>query len=119
MISSLANDLRFVARPLRRNPVFAISVSATLALGIGALSSVFSAAYGVLLRPLPYPNGDRLVTLWVDLRANGRAEPEWLSFPDFADWRDNSRSLSAAAAYTGWSATVPGDGNIEPERFPG
>lgn len=116
---SLSNDLRFVGRTLRRNPVFAISVAATLALGIGALSSVFSAVYGVLLRPLSYREPDRLITLWVDLRATGRAEPEWLSFPDFADWRDNSRSLSAAAAYTGWSATVPGDGNTEPERIPG
>ena len=108
MISDLVNDLRFVARTLRRNAVFTLSVSATLALGIGALSSVFSAVYAVLLRPLPYRDADRLVTLWVDLRANGRAEPEWLSFPDFADWRDNSRSLSGAAAYTGWSATIPG-----------
>ena len=99
--------------------VFTLSVSATLALGIGALSAVFSAVYGVLLRPLPYRDAGRLVTLWVDLRANGRAEPEWLSFPDFADWRDNSRSLSGAAAYTGWSATIPGDGNTEPERIPG
>ena len=119
MISSITNDLRFVARALRRNAVFAVSVSATLALGIGALSAVFSAVYAVLLRPLPYRDADRLVTLWVDLRANGRAEPEWLSFPDFADWRDRSRSLAAAAAYTGWSATIPGDGNTEPERIPG
>jgi predicted permease len=119
MISSFISDLRFVARALRRNAVFAVSVSATLALGIGALSAVFSAVYAVLLRPLPYHDAGRLVTLWVDLRANGRAEPEWLSFPDFADWRDRSRSLAAAAAYTGWSATIPGDGNTEPERIPG
>ena len=119
MISALFNDLRLVARTLRRNAVFTLSVSATLALGIGALSSVFSAVYGVLVRPLPYADPDRLITLWVDLRVNGRAEPEWLSFPDFADWRDQSRSLVSAAAYTGWAATVPGDGNVEPERIPG
>ena len=119
MTSTLATDLRFVVRTLRRNPVFALTVSATLALGIGALSAVFSAVYAVLLRPLPYRDADRLVTLWVDLRATGRAEPEWLSFPDFADWRDQSRSLTGAAAYGGWTATVPGDGSAEPERVPG
>jgi putative ABC transport system permease protein len=119
MLSSLAHDLRFVFRTLNRNRVFTVAVSLTLAVGIGALSAVFSAVYGVLVRPLPYRDPDRRVTLWVDLRASGRAEPEWLSFPDFADWREQSRSLSAAAAYTGWAATVPGDGNTEPERIPG
>jgi predicted permease len=119
MLASLAHDLRFVFRTLNRNRVFTVAVAATLALGIGALSAVFSAVYGVLVRPLPYHDPDRLVTLWIDLRASGRAEPEWLSFPDYADWREQSRSLSSAAAYTGWAATVPGDGNTEPERIPG
>jgi predicted permease len=119
MFTTLAQTVRFALRGLRRNLPFTISVAATLALAIGALSAVFSATYGVLLRPLPYRDADRLVTLWVDLRASGRAEPEWLSFPDFADWRDQSRSLSGAAAYTGWGATVASDGSMEPERVPG
>src|SRR5512138_3998101 len=105
----MLTDLRYVFRTLRRNRVFALTVSVTLALGIGALSAVFSAVYAVLLRPLPYRDADRLVTLWVDLRATGRAEPEWLSFPDFADWRDQTRFLTGVAAYSGWTATVPGD----------
>ena len=119
MFTTLAHSLRFALRGLRRNPAFAISVALTLAIAIGALSAVFSATYAVLLRPLPYRDADGLVTLWVDLRASGRAEPEWLSFPDFADWREQSRSLSGAAAYTGWGATVAGDGSMEPERVPG
>jgi putative ABC transport system permease protein len=119
MFASLAHDLRFAVRTLNRNRVFTVAVAATLALGIGALSAAFSAVYGVLVRPLPYHDPDRLVTLWVDLRASGRAEPEWLSFPDYADWREQSRSLSSVAAYTGWAATVPGDGNTEPERIRG
>jgi predicted permease len=119
MFASVLHDLRFVLRTLNRNRVFAVAVAATLALGIGALSAVFSAVYGVLVRPLPYHDPDRLVTLWVDLRASGRAEPEWLSFPDYADWREQSRSLASVAAFTGWAATVPGDGNTEPERIPG
>jgi len=119
MLALLAHNLRFAVRGLRRNPAFTISVSVTLALAIGALSAVFSAVYGVLLRPLPYRDPGNLVTLWVDLRANGRAQPEWLSFPDFADWRDQTRTLSGVAAYTGWGATVAGDGAVEPERFPG
>ncbi|HUQ80845.1 MAG TPA: ABC transporter permease [Gemmatimonadaceae bacterium] len=119
MLASLAHNLRFVIRGLRRNAAFTVAVSLTLALAIGALSAVFSAVYAVLLRPLPYRDADRLLTLWVDLRVNGRAQPEWLSFPDFADWRDHARTLTGVAAYTGWGATVAGDGAVEPERFPG
>lgn len=116
---SLAHTLRFALRSLRRSPAFTISVAATLALAIGALSAVFSATYGVLLRSLPYRNPHELITLWVDLRSSGRAEPEWLSFPDFADWRDEARSLIGVAAYTGWAATVASDGSLEAERIPG
>ncbi|HKG90982.1 MAG TPA: hypothetical protein VKA84_03750, partial [Gemmatimonadaceae bacterium] len=104
----LADDLRGALRGIRRHPGFSAAVVATLALAIGALSAVFSGVHAVLLRPLPYRDPGRLVMLWRDLRSVGRAEPEWLSFPDFADWRDGSKTLEATAAFTGWQAIIPG-----------
>lgn len=63
MFAGVCDDLRYAVRSLRRTPAFAAAAIATLALGIGATTSVFSTVYGVLLRPLPYPEADRLVRL--------------------------------------------------------
>ncbi|HJU65665.1 MAG TPA: permease prefix domain 1-containing protein, partial [Gemmatimonadaceae bacterium] len=60
----LAQDLRYGARTLLANPTYAIIICLTMALGIGATTAVFSVAYGVLLRPLPYRDADALVRLW-------------------------------------------------------
>src|SRR6185437_7660456 len=57
-------DVRYGARVLRRNPVFAIVAIFTLALGIGATTAIFSVVYGVLLRPLPYNKPEQIVQLW-------------------------------------------------------
>ena len=60
----LAHDLREATRTLRKEPRFLLITSLTLALGIAAATSIFSVVNGVLLRPLPYPNADRLVNVW-------------------------------------------------------
>src|SRR5690348_6004667 len=62
--STLRQDVRYCLRSLRKNPVFAAAVVATLALGIGAATTVYSLAYTVLVRPLPYREPDRLVRIW-------------------------------------------------------
>ena len=59
-----AEDLRFGLRMLRKSPVWTAVICATLALGVGLSTAIFSVVYGVLLQPLPYPNPDRLVALW-------------------------------------------------------
>src|SRR5450432_2924603 len=59
----LANDLRFAVRQLRKNPGFVLAVTITLALGVGVNTAVFSLVSGFLLRPLPYPEPDRLGVL--------------------------------------------------------
>ncbi len=64
MLKGLPNDCLFTLRVLRRAPGFALLVIATLAIGIGANTAVFSLLYQVLLRPLPYPNADRIVALY-------------------------------------------------------
>jgi predicted permease len=65
-LESLLADLKFTLRRLRKSPGFAVTVLLTLAIGIGANTAVFSVVDGVLLKPLPYPDSDQLVALWLD-----------------------------------------------------
>ena len=60
----LAYDLRYAFRGMRRRPGFTAAVVLTLALGIGANTAIFSVVYGVLIKPLPYPNADELISIW-------------------------------------------------------
>jgi putative ABC transport system permease protein len=106
----LGQDVRYGLRMLAKTPGFSLLVILTLALGIGANTAIFSVVSAVLLRPLPFPEPDRLVAiLHVDLRTGqtGRA----LSYPDFLDLRAQSKTLEAAAAYDGGSATMTGMGD--------
>jgi len=102
-------DMRYALRMLGKSPGFTAVVILTLALGIGANTAIFSVVSAVLLRPLPFPQADRLVTiLHVNLRTGetGRAE----SYPDFRDLRAQSKSLEAVAAYDEGSVTMTGMG---------
>ncbi len=114
----LRQDLRHTLRQLRKDPGFTAVALLTLALGIGANSAIFSVVNGVLLRPLPYPEPDRLVILWEDYTARGGPEREWHSYPNFADWRAESRSFEEMAVWQGGQPILTGSGG-EPERVPG
>ncbi|MGH2897470.1 MAG: ABC transporter permease, partial [Solirubrobacteraceae bacterium] len=109
----LRQDLVVGACVLRRAPSFALVAILTLAIGIGANTSIFGVLRSVLLRPLPYPHPEQLVQVWADHRALGRAEPEWLMPPDFADWRDGSATFSAMSGYLGWAPDLTGTGDPE------
>ena len=83
----LLKDLSFAFRTLVRSPVFTTAAALTIALGIGASTAIFSVTHAVLLRPLPYKDPERLVVMYMDLRArNNVAMP--LSTENFFDIRD-------------------------------
>ena len=93
----LWEDLRSAARTLTRRPLFVALVVATLALGIGGNVALFSVVDGVLLRPLPYPDPDRLVIVWENDRLRG-TDREGVSGPDYLDIIEMNRSFAALAA---------------------
>src|SRR5678816_3958455 len=112
-MDELRQDLRVGLRMLRRSPAFAIVAVLTLAVGIGANTAIFSVLRSVLLRPLPYSHPEQLVQIWTDHRALGRAEPEWLTPPDYIDVRDGNHTFSSMAAYYGWGPDITGIGDPE------
>ena len=91
-------DLRFAARMLRKNPGFTTVAVFTLALGIDANTAIFSVVDAVLLRPLPYKDSDRLVQLIEHDQKRG-VDLDWVSFPNFRDWAERSKSFEQMAAY--------------------
>src|SRR5580658_9029753 len=98
-LDSLLQDLRYGARMLRKNPGFTAITVLTLALGIGANTAIFSVVNAVLLRPLPYTNPQKVVTLGIDY-ASGQAS-EAVESQQYIYWRDHSQSLDAPAAISG------------------
>ena len=111
----LLNDLRFAARSLWKRPGFSAVVIITLALGIGANAAVFSVINAVLLRPLPYRDADRVVTIWQNNSKAGVAQND-VSPANFIDWSEQSSSFEAIAGIEPFGFSLVGDG--EPERFP-
>jgi putative ABC transport system permease protein len=109
----LLQDLRFGLRMLRTRPGFTAVAVLTLALGIGANTAIFSTVHGVLLRPLPYPESEDLVTFW------GTAPEKRLpvvNYPDamFVFFHQRTRVLASVAAYSAGGVSLSGEG--EPER---
>ena len=110
-------DLRFGARMLAKNPSFTLIVVFTLALGIGASTAIFSVVNVVLLRPLPYANPERLVTL-AETDAQRKVPSMAVSGPDFLDWRSQARAFERMAAFDG-EGTFNLTGGEFPERIKG
>lgn len=98
LLDQLGQDVRFALRLLARTPLLTASIIATVAIGIGAASAVFSLVHAVVLRPLDYPDPDRLVQLFETGKREG-GEADWVSFPNFRDWRENKDVFEDMAAY--------------------
>ena len=96
-MNTLLHDLRYGVRGLLKRPGFAALVVLTLALGVGATTAIFSFVYGVLLRPLPFPEQERLVVAWEkDITANTPFVE--LSVAEVRDWQAQSQSFNSLAA---------------------
>ena len=104
-METIFQDLRHALRRLRRSPGFTAVSVITLALAIGATTAIFSVVYGVLLRPLPYNDPNRIVALF-EIAPKGT----WnrLADPNYDDFRDQSRSFQAVAKYSGYPVSVSG-----------
>src|SRR5262245_48004995 len=106
-------DLRFGARMLAKNPGFTFIAVFTLALAIGATSSIFSVVNAVLLKGLPYKDPERLVLLWGTDRAGNQRDQ--ISFTDLEDWRQQAQAFTEVVAYSGTSNPIL-SGSSESER---
>ncbi|HSS77835.1 MAG TPA: ABC transporter permease, partial [Thermoanaerobaculia bacterium] len=114
-LGELGQDLRFAGRQLAKSPGFTLVAVLTLALGIGATTATFSVVYGVLLRPLPYPQPERLVrALFVGPKGQLQGA---FSPPNFMDFRTATRTLSGVSGFHGGTLNLSGDGG-EAERLP-
>ncbi|MGE5833630.1 MAG: ADOP family duplicated permease, partial [Acidobacteriota bacterium] len=112
-IETLAHDVRYAIRLLAKSPGFTVAAVVTLALGIGANAAIFSLVDAVMLRPLPYPEPRRLVSIWeVGYKSGARSV---VAPANYVDYAQRARSFSAMAAFQPAGKNLTGDG--EPERL--
>jgi len=107
-VVTLFQDIRFGLRMLRKSPGFTVIALLTLALGIGANTAIFSIVNAVWLKPLPYPQSDRLVFMTSAFSIQGNVRNFATSYPDFLDWRATAKSFTGMASYHGDSFTLTG-----------
>jgi predicted permease len=113
-LDSLLQDLRYGARMLRKNPAFTAIALLTLALGIGANTAIFSVVNAVLLRPLPYSNPQQLIVI---KESSQRVGVHSSSYPDFLDWRTQSKTISQMALLNNRAFNL--SGVAQPENIEG
>lgn len=106
-------DVRFALRTFRQAPTFTAVATLTIALGIGATAAIFSVVHAVILSPLPYPDADRVVMVWMDNRPQNNRE-DWHSFPNLDDIKTQNKVLSHLAPYNEGGFNLTGTG--EPQR---
>jgi predicted permease len=112
ILDNLIRDIRYAARTLSRNPGFTLAALGALILGVGANTAVFSVVNGVLLRPLPYSDPDRLVMIFDSFQQQG-LERGPAGIADFLDWKARTRSFHTLDAIANQRFTLVGDGEAE------
>jgi len=115
--ADVGRDARVGLRSLRRTPSFAVTAVLCAALGIGVTAAILSATYAILIRPLPYPNADRLVAIYSENPARGYHGSN-ISWPDYVSWRDGTRAFASIGMWT-WTTATLSDETSEAERVAG
>jgi putative ABC transport system permease protein len=109
LFTSLIQDIRYALRQLRKNPGFASVAVVTLALGIGANTAIFSIVDAAVLHPLPFPNANRIMTLWwTNTHTGGMTGLAAVTDPDSVEWRKQSSCLEEIAFYRGETSNLTG-----------
>jgi predicted permease len=106
----LRQDTRYALRQLRANPRFTLVAVLTLAVGLGAVTTIYGIANAVLLRPLPFPNADRLVQGW---ETTPLGQDFSVSEPNYLDWRERAKRFSELGAYSARTPSLRGDAAAE------
>ena len=115
-MENLRSDITYALRNLLKRPGFTLIAVITLAVGIGANTSIFSAIHSLLLKPLPFPEIDRVVAIWDKLPSEGVDHNE-VTFANYLDWQTQNQSFEQLALHRWWSANLAG---IDPpERIQG
>ena len=113
MIAELSQDLRYGARTMAKAPAFTMVAALALALGIGATAAIFSVAYGILARPLPYPGADRVALVGMRFYPREGADFGTLSIRDYMEWKARNRVFEEPALFTSRRMDVVGVGVSE------
>ncbi len=116
-LETLGQDLRFAERQLWRSPAFTFIAVLTLALAVGASTSIFGVAHAILLRPLHYPEPERIVRVYPQLTDGSRGVGNF-SILNFVDWRNASRTIAAAATFR-FDNVILSSADEAPERLIG
>lgn len=111
-LDDIRRDVAFAERQIVTRPGFSAIAIFTIALAIAATTSIFSVVDGIMLRPLPFDEPDELVMVWMDYTRRDVVLPdkrrEWLSWPNFADFRDEVGAVEAVSAFQDWFPTLTG-----------
>lgn len=118
-MSNLFHDLRFAFRQLRKSPGFTLTAIVTLALGIGANTAIFSVVNAVLLKPLPYPQADRIMFIGDADKTNLAAPAFSASWPDYLDWRRDNTVFEELALSRHETYPLSGLSDRAPEQVSG
>jgi predicted permease len=110
-VGHMWNDVTFALRGLRKSPAFAITAILCIALGVGVSTTIFAAVNAILIRPLPYPQADRLVAVYAQNVERGYYGSN-ISYEDFKSWRDDNRTLSGLGIWT-WTTRTISEGETE------
>ncbi|HEU4713073.1 MAG TPA: ABC transporter permease [Pyrinomonadaceae bacterium] len=116
LMDAFLNDIRYAIRNLIKRPGFTLIAVLTLGIGIGANSAIFSTIHALLLKPLPFPELDRVVAVWDKMPSRGVMHNE-VTMANYLDWRAQNQSFDQLALYRWWSANLTGVD--PPERLQG